>query len=257
MEAATQTTQAPQAPRAALAVGGKAMAIIPQDIDQAMRLAKFVAAANWAPRSYLRDPKQAHLGLDEYKIVTGIMHGLELGLTPIASLQSIAVINGIPSIYGDGALAVVQASGLLEDFKEEAVYDDKGNLFGFKCTAKRKGLSTPQTATFTLEDAAKAKLLDKPGPWQEYRSRMCQMRARAWALRAAFADVLRGMSIAEEAQDVVHVIDVPVKPATKPVKQSARATLDAFSGSGSTEPQSAATTKEEANEHQTHPEGAA
>ena len=43
------------------------------------------------------------------------------GFTPMAALQSIAVVNGMPTIYGDGMLALVRASGLLEDIIETIV----------------------------------------------------------------------------------------------------------------------------------------
>jgi len=38
-----------------------------------------------------------------------------------------------------------------------------------------------------------------------YPLRMLQMRARAYALRDAFADVMKGISVAEEMQDAVYV----------------------------------------------------
>ena len=41
--------------------------------------------------------------------------GAELGLSPLSALQSISVINGKPSVSSDGAIALVQASGLLEE----------------------------------------------------------------------------------------------------------------------------------------------
>ena len=41
----------------------------------------------------------------------------------------------------------------------------------------------------------------KQGPWTQYPKRMRQMRARAFALRDVFADILKGMPIAEELQD--------------------------------------------------------
>ena len=55
--------------------------------------------------------------------------------------------------------------------------------------------------TFTIEDAKKAGLYGKQGPWQTAPRRMMQMRARAFALRDVFTDVLRGVHIAEIAQD--------------------------------------------------------
>jgi hypothetical protein len=219
-----------QAPKKtpALVAGGFAKAIVPQNIEEAFRLAKVIAMAKWAPKSYQIDPKNVNAGFDENKILLGIMHGLEVGLTPIAALQSIAVINGTPSIWGDGALAIVQASGMLEDFKELPLFDEKQRITGYQCAAKRKGVPTPFISQFTLEDAAKAELIGKSGPWQQYRTRMLQMRARAWTLRAGFADVLRGLSIAEEAQDTP-VEAVPVNKVS-PLKRapSARSALDTF-----------------------------
>lgn len=210
--------------RPALVAGASVRAIVPATIEETFRMARAIAAAGWAPKSYLVDQKRAEQGYDESRIVVGIMHGLELGLTPIAALQSIAVINGTPSIWGDGALAVVQASGLMEDFSESPLINEKGQITGYVCTAKRRGVPTPISHKFTLDDAKAAGLLDKLGPWQQYRSRMMQMRARAWTLRAGFADVLRGLSIAEEAQDIV--VEAPAKRQEQP--RRSQAALDAF-----------------------------
>jgi len=52
-----------------------------------------------------------------------------------------------------------------------------------------------------VEDAKRAGLWAKQGPWTAYPKRMMQMRARGFALRDAFPDVLKGMITAEEAQD--------------------------------------------------------
>lgn len=47
----------------------------------------------------------------------------------------------------------------------------------------------------------KNQLWGKSGPWQQYPKRMLQMRARGFALRDKFADVLGGLISAEEARD--------------------------------------------------------
>lgn len=54
-----------------------------------------------------------------------------------------------------------------------------------------------------MVDAAKAGLSKKDGPWTNYPKRMCQMRARGFALRDSFSDFLKGLSIREEMEDVV------------------------------------------------------
>jgi hypothetical protein len=65
---------------------------------------------------------------------------------------------------------------------------------------KRRDRS-PVVRTFSEADAKKAGLWGKAGPWQQYPSRMLQMRARSWALRDAFPDALRGLGIREEVAD--------------------------------------------------------
>ncbi len=61
------------------------------------------------------------------------------------------------------------------------------------------------SASFSMDDAKRAGLAGKKGPWQDYPRRMRQMRARSFALRDAFADALRGLSVREEVMDYVDV----------------------------------------------------
>ena len=68
------------------------------------------------------------------------------------------------------------------------------------CKAKRRG-EPEQVRTFSDSDAKIAGLLGKQGPWMTGPKRMKQMRARGFALRDVFTDVLRGMGLAEEAMD--------------------------------------------------------
>jgi hypothetical protein len=115
------------------------------------------------------------------------------------ALQNIAVINGKPSVYGDAAMALVQASSVCEDVEEYFEGEGTTNPVAV-CVAKRKGRK-PVTAKFSVEDAKRAGLWGKGGPWSAYPKRMMQMRARGFALRDAFPDVLKGLITAEEAQD--------------------------------------------------------
>ncbi|CAB4180372.1 hypothetical protein UFOVP1040_46 [uncultured Caudovirales phage] len=209
--------------------GAQVQAIIPRDIDQVYRLASWIAQAGWAPKSYLLDPKNPSQGFAVTKISLGIMQGAEVGLSPIAALQSIAVINGMPSIYGDGAVALVQSSGLLEDWKETELKDSTSKVVGWKVEVKRRGQPTWRSAQFTMEDAKAAKLTEKVGPWKEYPIRQCLWRARAWAFRAGFADVLRGLHFAEEVIDITPTTTV-TSAAEAPASTSAKSALDAFAG---------------------------
>ena len=132
------------------------------------------------------------------------------------SLQSIAVVNGRPTIYGDAALAVCLASVVCEYVTESV--DGEGDRMVATCNAQRRGYPAPITSTFSVADAKAAGLWGKQGPWSQYPKRMLAMRARGFALRNAFADVLRGLVTAEEAQDyqVTGIEVVPSRPAPTP-----------------------------------------
>jgi hypothetical protein len=128
-----------------------------------------------------------------------VQWGYEIGLAPMQALQNIAVINGKPSVYGDAAMALVQASAVCEDVQEYFEGEGTPNPIAV-CVAKRRGRKEV-VAKFSVEDAKRAGLWGKQGPWQAYPKRMMQMRARGFALRDAFPDVLKGLITAEEAQD--------------------------------------------------------
>lgn len=176
-------------PRPSLAAGARPTAIVPTDMDSAYRLAKAVCMAGMAPK-----------GLDTpEKAMVAILHGLEIGLTPMAALQRIAVVNGRPTIWGDGAMGLVRGSGACEWVRERI--DGTGDAMTAVCEAKRKGEPEPIVGEFSVDDAKKAGLWGKSGPWQQYPKRMLQMRARAFALRDGFADVLGGLYLREEIED--------------------------------------------------------
>jgi hypothetical protein len=69
------------------------------------------------------------------------------------------------------------------------------------CRVKRAGEDQALERRFGVADAKAAGLWGKDGPWRLYPRRMLQMRARAFALRDGFADVLGGLYLAEEIED--------------------------------------------------------
>lgn len=172
----------------------KAISLVPQDLGQALTFAEALSRSTIIPNDYQKNPGN---------ILVAMLQGMELGLGPLQALQGIAVINGRPALWGDALLAVVQGSGLLEKFIETQTD------VSATCTVKRRGMPEEVTVTFTKEDAITAGLWNKKGyngkptPWVNYPKRMMQMRARSWALRDTFADVLRGIRTAEEERDIM------------------------------------------------------
>jgi hypothetical protein len=158
--------------------------------EDAFRFAGLVAKSEFAPKDFRGKPESCMLA---------IQHGAELGLSPMQSLQSIAVVNGRPSVYGDTALAVCKGSPLCEYVRE--TIEGTGEQMVAICEAKRRGDAEPVVRRFSMTNAKLAGLAGKQGPWTQYPERMLQMRARGFALRDAFPDILRGLVTAEEAQD--------------------------------------------------------
>lgn len=193
-----QQPKPPTIPKVPLTAGNLPRAIVPVDFEGAYRIANVVTTAGMAPKT---------LNTVE-KAMVAILHGLEVGLTPMNALQSIAVINGRPTIWGDGAIGLIRASGLLEWMEEK--FEGEGENLVAVCIVKRKGEPRPVRGEFSWKDAKKANLLGKDGPWQTYPRRMMQMRAR-WPLRDVFADVLKGLRLREEEEDLARSQETPAE----------------------------------------------
>lgn len=170
----------------------------PKSIDDLWRLANIYFSSNWLPKQYDKIEK----------VFIGIQFACELRLMPLVALRQIAVINGTPSVYGDLPLAIVQASGKLEyiveyfvDANLKKIASENNNLkeeaYGHITKVKRQGDKEIYESFFTIDDAKKAALWGKPGPWTQYPKRMLKYRSRSQALKDKFADCLNGIAIAE------------------------------------------------------------
>jgi hypothetical protein len=167
--------------------------------DDAFRFAAMVAKSDFAPKDFRGKPESCLLA---------IQHGSEIGLSPMQSLQNIACINGRPAIWGDAALALCLASPVCDGIHE--LIEGDGDNMTAVCQTSRKGKDANVVGRFSVADAKRAGLWGKSGPWTQYPKRMLQLRARGFALRDAFPDVLKGLVTAEEAQDY---------PASDPAKE--------------------------------------
>lgn len=174
-----------------LKTGNAIAAIVPENMSEIWRMSKALIASKMIPKE-VDTPEKA---------VAIIMKGLEVGLKPIQAIESIALINGRATIWGDAAIGLVMDSGLVEDFEES--FEGKGDTLVATCKIKRKGIKSYVERRFSKDDAVKAGLWGR-NVWAKYPQRMLQMRARSWALRDGFADVLKGLQVREEAQDYSH-----------------------------------------------------
>jgi hypothetical protein len=165
-------------------------AVAIQTMDDLRWFCGTMAKSQLVPTAYRNKPED---------ILVCVQHGAEIGLKPLQALNTIAVINGRPTLYGDGLPALLWGSGLLESMDE--FFEGEGDRLTAVCRMVRKGSEIPITRTFSVQDAKSAGLWGKAGPWTQYTRRMLQMRARSWSARDGFADVLRGLHVREEVQD--------------------------------------------------------
>lgn len=230
IEAPKQETLPPEklpvvVPKRELAAGAEIAPIVPQNVAELAMIADAFIRAGMVPSSY--DSKlTGEDGQRETKsrVMIGVMKGLEVGMGPVTALSTIMIVNNRPCVWGDGAVALAQRTGLVEKLEQvfegtgEAVADEKTigatdfpDDMTAVCRIWRKGQTEPYVGRFSVRDAKRAHLWGnvKKAPWIEYPKRMLAARARAFALRDGFADALMGLAIREEIEDL------PAPPAAK------------------------------------------
>lgn len=154
-------------------------------MDDVFQLAETIANTDFVPRG-LRGNQPA--------IIAAILYGREVGLEPMTSLSTIAVIDGKPTMAAEAQRALILAAG--HELTLEEATNTRATWAG-----RRANDRTTTRVTWTLDDAKRAKLAGRPA-WQAYPRAMLSARASAELARAIFADVIRGMAASEELVDV-------------------------------------------------------
>lgn len=186
---------------------GFALLLSPTTLQETRAFAEMLAKSDLVPKAYQGKPGDI--------MVAGAM-GARLGLDIFSALAGVACVNGRPTLYGDAMLGICQSRSDFEDIIEEV--KGIGDAMAATVTVKRKGRS-PYTTTYSMADAATAGLKGKQGPWMQHPKRMLTMRARAFALRGAFADALAGFHAREEFDELEDVTSsATVVPEAKAAK---------------------------------------
>jgi hypothetical protein len=172
----------------------------PEDRDSAWSIAQKVAKSGLAP-SHLKTPEA---------VFVAMAMGAELGLTAMASLRAVYVVDGKPSLPADLMVGLVLRSGLRESWKYEAMSNDVVRL-----TACRVG-GDPLTLEWTFEMAETAGLTNKHN-WKAYRRTMLKHRVDAEMCRALWPDIIQGLYDPEELRNrpsdgLVEAIDLAAIP---------------------------------------------
>lgn len=167
------------------------------DLDQAYRVAK----ALWQGKGFPNWVKSA----EEALAVSIFLKNL--GLEVMTGVQHVCEVNGRLTLWGEGPLAAVRASGNLKSIKEgfytsdykEICFRNKNldaELHFAYCVTVRKDNGERKETWFTVKDAATA-TQGVAAIWKGYKRTMFKRKARAENLKDNFGDVLEGAGIAE------------------------------------------------------------
>jgi hypothetical protein len=174
-------------------------ALVPRDIPTALQLAGMLAKSQLLPD---------HFRGKESDVFLAIALGIELGLPPVTSLNSVFVIKGKPGLYADAKAAICLASPLCEYFSPI-------EMTAMQATweTKRRGAPAPVRVTVTYEQAVKAKwtVNDKYNTEPEV---MLSARAKGRLANLVYPDILRGIATVEEMWDEPDTVNTmtPVAP---------------------------------------------
>jgi hypothetical protein len=150
-------------------------------LDAMIRVSEMLASSSLVPAAYRG--KAAN-------VLLASLAGQPFGWDPTMSMRSFHIIEGSPSLKPEVMLALVRRAG-------HSVSGDTSPT-GATITGTRRDSGDSMTVTFTMEDAKRAGLAGKRGPWTQYPASMCWARALSQLCRMLFPDVVLGAGYTPE-----------------------------------------------------------
>lgn len=225
-EPAPAPAKEPAPPKGSVVVkAGATGALVPTTIQEAWLFCQRMAMSYTLPPAFYALPKLPDgaiigpvniLEVATARAFQALQLGMEVGLPPAQAIQSVLVLNGIGTIWGDAQLALVVNSGEAVYVKE---YTEGGDMFAdgaanveftWVCETLRKGESEPLITKFSIADAIRANLWGAK-TWKTHPGRMGKYKARAFCLRDKYPDVLKGLCHSTEEMQG-ELVDITPRP---------------------------------------------
>ena len=176
-------------------------------------LARFLAPAQGLVPESLRTPA---------KIMAATMLGREVGITPMAALNSIYIVEGKAGFSAEMMRALVLQAG--HDLVVKHSDRTRCEIWG-----RRKGGEEWTKVSWTIQEAQQTQVFlskDKGwGPlaakaqWRSWPTEMLLARATTRLVRMIFADVIHGMRSVEELRDMTEIVDAEIVEEGPPVAE--------------------------------------
>jgi hypothetical protein len=146
-----------------------------------------------------------------------LIHGNQLHLPVLTSLQQIVPVNGLLSIKGDGAKGMILGSGKVQvnTWNEIESGSIEEGTYNVTISAERSDTHEKLSRTFSVAQAKRAGLWIteaqvngqdgwkwKKSSWYKFPDRMVKYRALGFLARDLFPDVMAGTYTTEEAMDM-------------------------------------------------------
>jgi hypothetical protein len=181
---------------------GSKLSYTPSTLEGAMALADILAKSKVGiPDTLQGKPAE---------ILTVVMQGAELGLTPLRSLNQIHVIKGRTTLAAQLMSAMVKSHPLCKYLRlKQEIKDGAGHVVGVEYETHREGDPGPVVMSFTLQDASQMGLLNKDN-WKKQPVTMMRARGISRICREVYPDLIGGMYAKEEIQDNVLDTEPPV-----------------------------------------------
>lgn len=165
-----------------LTVNNHSLQAYASDLNAKLQFCKYLLNSALCPKHFK----------SEGDVLTCILYGQEIGITPMQALQTLYIVNGIPTLPSAGIKALVITAG--------------GRFKTLEWTEKTCKLTLQrgdwiEDFEYTLADAQRAGLASKE-VWQKHPKQMLYARASTVLGRNMFADVLKGLQAKEEIEDV-------------------------------------------------------
>jgi hypothetical protein len=163
---------------------------VPQTLDDMRAVCGWIKKSGLAPKGF-NTPEQ---------IFIAAQTALEAGMGIMAGLRVLYVIHNKPAWDGQGALALIRASGTCR-LSPRVRFEGTGDALKAVWRFMRNEDSEPTEVEYSVEDAKLANLWGKSGPWTNAPKDMLAWRGVSRMGKMYFSDVLLGLDIAEAVKD--------------------------------------------------------